>query len=67
MPSSMDILNMDQTSFHSFDTSNISEADLDRLREMLPRDTQHQGNMTQLEIVIEAIQYIKTLNRTLQY
>ena len=68
MPSSMDILNMDQqTSFHNFDTSNISEADLDRLREILPRDIQHQGDMTQLEIVLEAIAYIKTLNRTLQY
>ena len=50
------------------DTGNISPAELDRLRSLLPenwRQNTHSGN-TQLEVIIEAIEYIKMLQSKLQ-
>ena len=47
------------------DTSNISQADLEKLKKMLP-DLQHAGKISQLEIILEAIQYIKTLQNELK-
>ena len=46
------------------DTSNISQADMEKLKKMLP-DLQQSGKLSQLDIILEAIQYIKTLQCTL--
>ena len=46
------------------DTFNISQADMEKLKKMLP-DLQQPGKLSQLDIVLEAIQYIKTLQYTL--
>ena len=46
------------------DTSNISQADMEKLKKMLP-DLQQSGKLSQLDIILEAIQYIKTLQYTL--
>ena len=50
-----------------FDTNNISQDDVEKLRKMLPRDLQQPGKLSQLEIIVEAIHYIKTLKLTLNY
>ena len=42
------------------DTSNISQADMEKLKKMLP-DLQQSGKLSQLDIILEAIQYIQTL------
>ena len=42
------------------DTSNISQADMEKLKKMLP-DLQQSGKLSQLDIILEALQYIKTL------
>ena len=42
------------------DTSNISQADMEKLKKMLP-DLQQSGKLSQLDIILEAIQYIRTL------
>ena len=42
------------------DTSNISQADMEKLKKMLP-DLQQSGKVSQLDIILEAIQYIKSL------
>ena len=46
------------------DTSNISQADMEKLKKMLP-DLQQSGKLSQLDIILEAIQYIKTLQYNL--
>ena len=46
------------------DTSNISQADMEILKKMLP-DLQQSGTLSQLDIILEAIQYIQTLQYTL--
>ena len=46
------------------DTSNISQADIEKLKKMLP-DLQQSGKLSQLDIILEAIQYIKTLQYNL--
>ena len=46
------------------DTSNISQADLEKLKKMLP-DLQQSGKISQLDIILEAIQYIQALHQTL--
>ena len=46
------------------DTSKISQADLEKLKKMLP-DLQRAGDLSQLDIILEAIKYIKTLQYTL--
>ena len=47
------------------DTSNISQADMEKLKKMLP-DLQQSGKLSQLDIILEAIQYIKTLQDELR-
>ena len=47
------------------DTSNISQADMEKLKKMLP-DLQQSGKLSQLDIILEAIQYIKTLQQELR-
>ena len=42
------------------DTSSISQADIEKLKNMLP-DLQQEGNISQIDIIIEAITYIQTL------
>ena len=42
------------------DVSNISQADMEKLKKMLP-DLQQSGKVSQLDIILEAIQYIKSL------
>ena len=48
------------------DTSNISPADVENLRRMLPEELQEPGKLTQLEIIIEAIHYIQMLQTKLK-
>jgi hypothetical protein len=47
------------------DISNISQADMEKLKKMLP-DLQQSGKLSQLDIILEAIQYIKTLQYKLR-
>ena len=47
------------------DTSKISQADLEKLRNMLP-DLEQSGKMSQLDIILEAIQYIRSLQQKLK-
>ena len=47
------------------DTSNISQADMEKLKKMLP-DLQQSGKLSQLDIILEAIQYIRTLQYELR-
>ena len=47
------------------DTSNISQADMEKLKKMLP-DLQQSGKLSQLDIILEAIQYIRTLQNELR-
>ena len=42
------------------DTSSISQADIEKLKNMLP-DLQQEGKISQIDIIIEAITYIQTL------
>ena len=59
----MDVMVMSE--MKHFDTNNLSQADVERLRSLLPRDLQQSGNLSQLEIIIEAIHYIKLLQNKL--
>ena len=61
----MDVMMM--TDIMHMDTNNISQDDVERLRKLLPRDLQQPGKLSQLEIIVEAIHYIKTLKLTLNY
>merc|ERR1712024_56730 len=47
------------------DTSNISPADVENLRQMLPVELEQQGKLSQLEIILEAIHYIQMLQTKL--
>ena len=42
------------------DTANFSQTDLEKLKSLLP-ELQQSGKSSQLEIILEAIQYIKNL------
>ena len=42
------------------DTTNILQADLEKLKSLLP-ELQQSGKSSQLEIILEAIQYIQNL------
>ena len=44
-----------------FDTNKITSEDVERLRLLLPKDMQEPGKLSQLEIIMEAIHYIKML------
>ena len=59
----MDVMVMSE--MKHFDTNNLSQADVERLRSLLPQDLQQSGNLSQLEIIIEAIHYIKLLQNEL--
>ena len=59
----MDVLNL--AHFEQFDTSNINAADVERLRSLLPQELQQPGKLSQLEIILEAIHYIKMLQNKL--
>ena len=48
-----------------FDTNNINAADVERLRSILPPELQQPGKLTQLEIILEAIHYIRMLQSKL--
>ena len=48
-----------------FDSNKISTEDVERLRQILPKDLQEPGKLTQLEIILEAIHYIKMLQNKL--
>ena len=48
-----------------FDSNKISKEDVERLRQILPKDLQEPGKLTQLEIILEAIHYIKMLQNKL--
>ena len=62
----MDVMMIsDMMHLDRLDTNNISQDDVEKLRKMLPRDLQQPGKLSQLEIIVEAIHYIKTLKLTL--
>ena len=46
----------------SLASENLSAVELDKLRSLLMVE----GNLSQLDIILEAIEYIKTLHRRLQ-
>ena len=48
------------------DTSNISPADVENPRQMLPVELEQQGKLSQLEIILEAIHYIQMLQTKLK-
>ena len=60
----MDVMMMGD--IEHFDTANISAADIERLRSLLPAELQQPGKLSQLEIIIEAIHYIKLLQNQLR-
>ena len=47
------------------DTSSISQADIEKLKNMLP-DLEQSGKMSQIDIILEAIQYIQALQYKLR-
>ena len=47
------------------DTTKISQADMEKLKNMLP-DLEQSGKISQLEIILEAIQYIQALQEELR-
>ena len=49
-----------------FDATNISPADVENLRKMLPPHLQQPGKLSQLEIILEAIHYIQILQSKLK-
>ena len=48
------------------ETSTISQTDLETLKKMLPELQQKSGNLSQVDIIMEAIEYIKRLQGKLQ-
>ena len=42
------------------DTTTISQADMEKLKNMLP-DLEQSGKISQIDIILETIQYIKAL------
>ena len=50
------------TELESLASENLSAVELDKLRSLLMVE----GNLSQLDIILEAIEYIKTLHRKLQ-
>ena len=59
----MDVMIMGE--LEHFDTNNISQDDVEKLRKMLPIELQQPGKLSQLEIILEAIHYIKMLQNKL--
>ena len=48
------------------EVENLSAVEVDRLRSLLPEGWVEHGGLTQLEVILEAIEYIKTLQGKLQ-
>ena len=60
----MDVIRFEEI---ELDTNNISTSDVERLRSLLPHQMQKsEENLTQLEIILEAIHYIKMLKTRLK-
>ena len=59
----MDVMMM--SDIMHMDTNNISQDDVEKLRKMLPTELQQPGKLSQLEIILEAIHYIKMLQNKL--
>ena len=47
-------------------SGNISQAELDKLRSLLPQNWKNGGESSQIEVILEAIEYIKILHGKLQ-
>ena len=47
-------------------SGNISQAELDKLRSLLPENWKNGGGNSQIEVILEAIEYIKILHGKLQ-
>ena len=47
-------------------SGNISQAELDKLRSLLPQNWKNGGGSSQIEVIMEAIEYIKILHGKLQ-
>ena len=47
-------------------SGNISQAELDKLRSLLPENWKNGGGNSQIEVILEAIDYIKILHGKLQ-
>ena len=48
------------------EVENLSAVEVERLRSLLPEGWVEHGGLTQLEVILEAIEYIKTLQGKLQ-
>ena len=62
--SSMDVMVMADSISH-FNTGSLSSEDVERLRSLLPPELQQSGKLSHLEIIMEAISYIKMLQNQL--
>ena len=63
----MDIFQVGGSMREAMDAHNISQEDVDKLKSLLPAEFQQNGKLSQLEIIIEAIHYIKELKLQLHY
>ena len=61
---SMDVMVMADSISH-FNTGSLSSEDVERLRSLLPPELQQSGKLSHLEIIMEAISYIKMLQNQL--
>ena len=53
---------MKEFQHHNIDTGNISADELEKLRSLLPSHLRgQQANLSQLDVILQAIHYIKTL------
>ena len=58
----MDVIVMKEFQHQNIDTGNISADDLEKLRSLLPSHLRgQQANLSQLDVILQAIHYIKTL------
>ena len=64
LASSMDVMVMADSISH-FNTGSLSSEDVERLRSLLPPELQQSGKLSHLEIIMEAISYIKMLQNQL--
>ena len=59
----MDVIRVEEI---ELDTNNLSPTDVERLRSLLPQELQKSEKLSQLEIILEAIHYIKMLQTRLK-
>ena len=58
----MDVIVMKEFQHQNIDTGNISADELEKLRSLLPSHLRgQQANLSQLDVILQAIHYIKTL------